>query len=258
MKKNLMKEKIEKGEPVIGTFLDFGNADNAEILAISPMDYIIIDAEHGPYGAETVANMIRAIELHDCTPIVRVQDHVRSSILKVLDVGARGLIIPMIFNADQVRDIVRWGKYFPVGERGCAMGRQADFGQADCCKGSIQDYFNAINEETYIIPQCETVGALENIEEIVNIPGVDGIFIGPFDLSISMGIPAQFDKPEFQAALEKVLGACKAAGKFCMILSTDPAKDHANLKKGFIPCIHTDVNIYFKALKAVCEKVLNG
>ncbi len=173
--------------------------------------------------------LIRAAELRGITPLVRVKDVTRPSILKMLDIGAKGLVIPCVETVEQVKKIVEYGKYYPVGRRGFFCARSAGYG-FDSFAQDIDEYFNTCNENTLILPQCETQGSLDNIEEIVNIEGVDGIFIGPYDLSIGMGIPGQFDKPEFIKAIDRILKACKDAGKFAFIYAgtTDVAKKHIN------------------------------
>lgn len=231
--KNRMKERMEKGLPVIGTFFELGSATAMECIGMTGMDFVIIDTEHGPFDVESTMGFIRAAELRNIEPLVRVKDHTRASVLKMLDVGAMGLIIPNIETVDQVKKLVEYGKYYPVGRRGFAPTRCGGYGFVEHAVENMDEYFSLANNETMIIPQCETKGCLDNIEEIVSIEGVDGIFVGPYDLSISLGIPMQFSNPILVSAIDRILKVCKDAGKFSFIFSgsIDLAKKY--LKDGF-------------------------
>ena len=150
---------------------------------------------------------------------------------------------------EQVENLIEWAKYSPLGKRGYFMARPSGYGNKEYAK-DMNNYFKVSNEETLLIPQCETLGALNNIEEIVALDGVDGIFIGPFDLSIAMGIPAQFGEIQFQLALERVLKACKDHNKFCFIFTTDQKTGQKYFNSGFDAlAVGTDASCYIKAFK---------
>ena len=219
MKKNLVLEKLTNGEHVVGTFFHSGSALMMEAIALSGIDYVIIDKEHSPIGVETAADMIRAAEARDLTPFVRIKEISRSSVLKLLDLGAKGLIVPAVGGVEDVKKLVEYSKYPPVGNRGMAMGRGSDFGMNTL---PTREHWALHNRETLLIPMCETLGCLENIEEIAGMDGVDGIFIGPCDLSIALDKPGEFGAPEVEAAFRRVVAACKAAGKFCLIFAPNP------------------------------------
>jgi 4-hydroxy-2-oxoheptanedioate aldolase len=251
--KNVLKAKLESGKNVVGTFFEIGGTAAIECLGLTGLDFMVIDTEHGPFDVESAMEYIRVAELHGITPLVRTKNHQRASILKMLDVGAKGLIIPNIHTIEEVKEIVEYGKYAPVGNRGFFMGRTAGYGYNIIAK-DVPGYFNTCNRETMLIPQCETVGCLENIETIAAMAGVDGIFVGPFDLSISMGIPAQFDHPDFKAALKRIVNACKAAGvpAFIFAGNADGAKVHfANGFEGV--AINTDASVYIQAYKSILD-----
>lgn len=254
--KNEFLEKIKKGQKTVGTFLEFGDQGVAEALALTDLDYMLIDTEHGPFDVETVMTMIRAAELHGTTPFVRVKDSNRNSILKMLDVGAQGLIIPQVHSIEEIKKIVEYGKYFPVGSRGVAFARGCGFGYKDYTKGDINDYFAYCNRETLLIPQCETQGCLDDIENIAKVDGIDGIFVGPYDLSVAMGIPTQFDKPEFKDALKRILAAVEEAGKFTIIYCANTDVANERLAQGFNSVtIGQDVNFYVDAINEMYHKV---
>lgn len=250
--KNLMREKFLRGEKVLGSFFTLGNSAAIECMALAGMDLLIIDTEHGPFDVESTENFIRAAEVHNITPIVRVKDGSRASVLKMLDIGAMGLIIPYIKSVEEVKNIIKYGKYSPLGERGYGLTRKNGFGMAPYAQ-DIGDYMKACNRETMIIPQCETVEALECIEEIAALDGVDGIFVGPYDLSISMGIPGQFDNPILISAIKRVQKACKNAGKMSMILGVNGEVAKARFEGGYDGVVTVDMILLASAVRQYLE-----
>lgn len=252
---NKLKQKMIQGESVVGTFFQVGGTTAVECLGISGMDFLIIDTEHGPFDVESSMNFILSAELKGITPLVRVEDSSRSSILKMLDIGAKGVVVPNIETVDEVKKIVEYGKNYPIGKRGFEHTRVADYGFADFAN-DINEYFRISNENTLILPQCETQGCLDNIEEIVNIDGVDGIFIGPYDLSIGMGIPGQFTEPDFANAIYRILKACKDAEKFAFIYSPDSKTAKKYLADGFNGvAITTDITVYINGFRSIVNEV---
>ena len=151
--------------------------------------------------------------------------------MKVLDVGAQGIIIPNVHSVAQVDEIVSYAKYQPIGKRGFAASRKDGWGFD--APGGVAAKMAYFNENTLVIPQCETRGALDAVEQIVAHPGVDGIFTGPYDLSIAMGMPGEFDRPEFQAALDRIVTACHENHKFCIIYAGVIENAAASFKRGY-------------------------
>ena len=230
---NRIKEKIASGKKIIGTFHELGSTTAANLIGYTGLDYAIIDCEHGPFEPETVQELAHAMEMNNVVPFARVKEISRPAILKNLDAGAQGLIIPNVKTIEEAKDIVRYGKFRPVGERGVAATVSSGFWFSDILSDGIDGYFKKANEITMLIPQCETVECLENIEEIAALDGIDGIFVGPYDLSTAMGKPAQFEDPEIKAAIARILAACKAAGKLSFIYTGDIAKAREYLEMGF-------------------------
>ena len=142
---------------------------------------------------------------------MHVRDSSRAAVLHALDLGARGIIIPDVQSVEEARRLVEYAKYYPLGARGFAFSRSAKYGFLPELK-QIGDYFTATNQRTILMPQCETAGALEHIEEIAALDGIDGIFVGPYDLSVALGAPARFAE-----ALDRVIAACRASGKLAFI-----------------------------------------
>lgn len=253
--KNKMLEKYRRGEQTVGTFFESGSATIMELLGLAGFDYAIIDSEHGPFEPESAMDYVRAAKLRGLTPFARVKDSSRPSILKMLDIGVEGLIIPYIHSVEEARRIVEYGKYQPVGSRGIAFCRAAGFGYEEDA-ADLHDYLALCNRETLLIPQCETVGAFENIEEIAGLPGIDGIFIGPFDLTGALGILGQFDSPKFWDAVNRILKACQDAGKMSIMFGTDAERCKRYLDMGFDSVTYgMEVNIFADAAIQLVEKL---
>ena len=254
---NKLKQKLNMSEKPLGLFFDTASVSIMECLGRTGFDYVIIDNEHSPIEAESSAEFIRAAELVGLTPLCRVRETSRPAILKLLDVGAQGLIVPNVYSPAQVKEIIGYAKYYPIGERGFCPTRKDGWGfDIDGVPATMEHF----NRETLLIPQCETVGALNTIEEIVALEGVDGIFIGPYDLSISMGIPGEFAKPEFQAAIDRIVAACKNAGKFCIMFAGSEAAVVAGYKRGIDAMAYSlDAALFIESMrervKAVREKL---
>ena len=234
------RKRLELGDRIVGTFSLLGSSTAAECLALAGFDYIVIDAEHGPLSDETAQEMVRAAQFRGCKAFVRVRDQSRPSLMRMLDIGADGLIIPDVHSLEEVKKIVEYCKYYPLGRRGFGFTRSNGYGMG--IDMDFSDYFTRTNREKLIIPQCETVGALALVGEIAALEGVDGIFVGPYDLSIALEAPAQFDGAEFQQGLLKVLEACKASGKLSMIYAGNQRQEEEFYDMGFdIVTVGTDV-----------------
>ena len=228
---NILKEKLAQGKQPLGTYVGTASPAVVECLGCAGLDFVILDNEHSPVEAETTAAMVRAAELRNVTPLARVREISRPAILKLLDVGVQGLIIPDVRSTEDVRRVVDYAKYAPVGRRGFCPSRKDGWGTDPQC--GVLDTMAHFNQETLVIPQCETAEALSDIETIAAMDGVDGIFIGPFDLSISMGMPGDFENPQFRAALARILSACRAAGKPCLIFAGDGAGAAVRFAQGY-------------------------
>ena len=254
MKENTFKAKLKDNKKPLGIFVDTASACVVECIGRTGFDYVIIDNEHSPVDAETSCELIKAAELSGLTPLARVRDLSRSAILKLLDVGAQGLIVPNINTVREVGEIVSYCKYRPVGNRGFCPSRKDGWGfDGDMSVARTMEFFN---DNVLLIPQCETVGALDNIESIAAVPGVDGVFIGPFDLSISMGIPGQFDAPEFKAALARILKATHDAGKFCMMFAPTPERAVEVIKEGYDSATYSlDASVIISCFKEKVEYI---
>lgn len=230
--KNRLREKHTAHEQVIGTFFNMGDMSCMECLGYTGLDFVVIDTEHGPFDTETMMNLIRAAESVDLTPVVRIADVTHKEIQRAADCGAQGLIVPCLRTVEEYKKLVDLAKYPPYGNRGFIKGRGCGFGYQDWATGTLEEYMANSNEKMMVIPQCETAESLEHIEEIAALEGIDGVFIGPFDLSISMGIPAKFQLPEFKQAVERIVRAFHDVGKPVYIYANNPAETRTYLADG--------------------------
>ncbi|NLF45895.1 MAG: hypothetical protein GX581_07450 [Syntrophomonadaceae bacterium] len=255
--KNTVLEKFKKGQKTIGTFSHMQSITAIECLGFTGLDYVVIDMEHSPVTAEGANQYIVAARSAGLAPFVRVDGVSRSPILKALDAGAQAVVVPCVETLDQVRKLVEYAKFAPSGSRGFCPTRDGGWGYAEHAAGSIEDYMQISNRETLLILQCETLGCLDNIEMITSIDGVDGILIGPFDLSIALGKPARFDDPEIKEAFARIRNACQAAGKMCMIFagSAEAAKNY--FSEGFDSvAVGLDTSIYISSYREIVKNSL--
>jgi 2-keto-3-deoxy-L-rhamnonate aldolase RhmA len=192
-----LKKRLKSGELLIGTMIsEVRNPNIAYMLAQNGYDFLLIDNEHGSYSPETVSDLVAASRGAGIAPVVRIPEIRRETILKPLDAGAAGLLVPQVmFHA----------KYPPAGNRGAALRRP----HALYHKVSPVEYMREANEETLIAVQAETPESIQNLEAIAAVPGVDVVFVGPFDLSISLGFPGEINHPREMQAIERVVEVCR-------------------------------------------------
>ena len=201
-----LKAKLKNNGLVIGTMIsEIRNPNLAWMLVQSGFDYFIIDNEHGAYSPETVSNMIAAARGAGIAVIVRIPEIRRGAIMKPLDSGAAGLLVPMVDTAEQAEEIIAYAKYPPMGNRGVALSR----GHSAYGRPNAADYLDQANQATFIAVQAESPRAIENVASIAATPGVDCIFVGPADLSVGLGIPGQVTHPKEIAAIDKVIDVCR-------------------------------------------------
>ena len=201
MRDNLLKQKLNAGQTVFGCFLRFADAEVAEFLSLQGFDFLVLDAEHGVMEPRDCQHMARAADLHDVTPLVRVPTNNPTHLLRYLDTGAHGAHVPMVNSAEQAEAAVQAIKYQPRGRRGLAGARAADYGQ----RLPLDEYTRFANEQTLVTVQIETIAAVEALPEIVKVDGVDVIFVGPTDLSNSLGVTGQSQHPKMKQTLDRIV-----------------------------------------------------
>lgn len=219
------RSRLAAGEKLFGTMITLPSPAAAEVLAGTGFDWFFIDAEHGPLGTSEILSILQAVS-HRVTCIVRVPEAAESPIKRVLDIGAHGIIVPQVNTAEQAADVVKWAKYAPLGSRGVGLARAHGYGS------TFADYLGNANDQTVVIVQAEHVTAVENIESIVKVPGIDAIQLGPYDLSASMGKMGQIDDPEVVAAIDRILTVSKQAGLPVGCFGVSPKAVNADIQRG--------------------------
>jgi len=249
---NSLKRILNEGEIALGPFLKFTDPAAVEIMGFAGFDFVIIDTEHGPISMQSAQNMIRAAETVNITPIIRVANNDESLILRALDIGAQGVEIPQINCKFDALRAVKSVKYSPQGERGvCRYVRAANYSSMDKFK-----YFKSANEETMIIAHIEGIEGINNLDEILSVPGIDVIFIGPYDLSQSLGIPGQVNHPLVTEKMKEVVSKCKinkvSVGTFADDIKT--AKSWISLGVQYM-AFSVDVGILYNASKNIVNEM---
>lgn len=215
---NLFQQALRAGRPQIGLWLGLGDPYTAELCATADFDWLLIDGEHGPNDLRSTLAILQAVAAYPAQPVVRVPHGEPAWIKQILEIGATTLLVPMVESAEQAQALVRAVRYPPQGLRGVGSGlaRSSRWGARPA-------YLHEANAATCLLVQVETASALRQAAAIAAVDGVDGVFIGPSDLSASMGLLGQPDHPEVRAAITQAVQTVRAAGKAVGILATDPA-----------------------------------
>ena len=222
------RDRTLAGETLFGLFLDLASPASAELCASLGYDWLLVDLEHGASTEADLLGLLQAVEVGGSTPLVRPQSGERIRIGRALDMGARGIMVPRLDSTAQAEEAVTFLRYPPHGIRGVAT-RVRGAGLGVVAHADIQ----RLNERVVGIIQIESVGGLRDADAIAAIDGVDVLFVGPADLSHSLGIPGQFQHPDYLGALERVVAACRAHGKAAGILVYDTAVVPRHLELGF-------------------------
>lgn len=201
-----IKRKLKAGEPSLGSWMSMAHPSIAEILAGAGYEWVVVETEHTAIDVSEVLRLIIAIEHAGAVPLVRLAWNDPIQCKAVLDSGAAGVIVPMVNTRADAELAVKMSKYPPLGFRGVGLARAHAYGP------KFAEYVAGANDQTLLMVQIEHRDAVENIEEILAVPGIDGTFIGPYDLSMSMGLPGQLDHPQMVAARGRVLAATLAHG----------------------------------------------
>ncbi|MGG1612650.1 HpcH/HpaI aldolase family protein [Paenibacillus sp. FSL K6-2441] len=207
MRPNALKLKINRKQPVFGLFVSIPHPVIVEMIGHAEYDFVIIDCEHASTNMESVEELIRAAELMGVTPLVRVSGVNRSEILKVLDCGAQGIVIPHVKRREQVEEAVRWAYYHPLGSRSLNSGRPGAF-----AKYSLTEYIREANEAVMVVPMIENVEGIRQCEDILAHPQIGFVLEGAADLSQSLGLPWQTGHPEVRRELERLHAAAQRLG----------------------------------------------
>jgi 2-keto-3-deoxy-L-rhamnonate aldolase RhmA len=209
MRVNPVKKALKQGQVQVGCgFGQLRSIDVAKILAAAGFHWTFLDTEHGSFDIETVQDLCRAAVAAGVTPLVRVADMQYALVARALDCGAQGVIFPRVESPDLLARAISWTQFPPAGVRGFGLGPQ----HIDYERAAIPDVLAHMNENIMAVLQIETVRAVEARNELLAIPGIDAVMIGPVDLSISLGVPGEFDHPKMVDAIEKIRDASNAYG----------------------------------------------
>jgi 2-keto-3-deoxy-L-rhamnonate aldolase RhmA len=204
------RARVDRREPLLGTLLTLPSPEIAEVMAAAGFDWLFIDMEHGLIEFTDAQRMVQAVA-PSCPCIVRVPKNEPILVAKALDIGAAGVIVPHVSTAAEAREAVRAAMYPPAGERSIGVARAQGSG------GRLREAIAHDNDDTIVVAQVEHIKAVSNIAEIVSVPGLAAVFIGPFDLSASLGRPGEIGAPDVQEAIATVAAACSAKPLACGI-----------------------------------------
>ncbi|MFQ5997465.1 MAG: HpcH/HpaI aldolase/citrate lyase family protein [Dehalococcoidales bacterium] len=243
MRKNLTKEKIKAGQTAYGVFVNISCPSIVEIVGLIGFDFALFDTEHGPMDIETCEHMVRAADSVNITPIIRIAVNIQQNILRYLDIGTLGVLMPMLYNKADVESVVRSVKYRPEGRRGLAGVRANGWG----IPAPLSEYVVEANRELLTMVQIETMEAVENLEDFLTIPEIDVVFVGPTDLSAAMGYPGQVKHPEVQEMVDKLVKKIRAAGKAAGTVAYDIDTLRKRKEQGFQFIVYNAVPMLVKS-----------
>jgi 4-hydroxy-2-oxoheptanedioate aldolase len=247
------KKKLREGY-VLGPFSKTSDPAFIEIMGYAGWDFVIIDLEHGPNSVETVQNLIRAAQVANIFPIVRVKENTPPVIKEVLDIGAGGIHVPQIINVEAAKEVMELAKFAPAGMRGVdRFSRAADYSAMDKFR-----YFKEANEAVIILG-LEGKEAIEKVDEIISVEGIDVIFAGPYDISQSLGITGQFDHPRVAEKVSEIVDKCApkgiAVGNF--VETIESARKWIDLGVKYIS-YSVDVGIFHDACGEIIQGIKKG
>jgi 4-hydroxy-2-oxoheptanedioate aldolase len=228
MRPNRTKQLLRDGKTAFGCFVRYPDSTLVEVMGHHGWDFFIFDGEHGTLEPRTCEDMVRAAELRDVTAIVRVPTNQPHMILRLLDTGALGAQVPWVQTPEDADRAVQAVKYQPRGARGLAGVRAADYGE----RGSLADYVRSANEETLVVVQVESASAVGHVDEIAAIDDVDVVFIGPTDLSNSLGLAGDLGHPTVVEHLERAAAGILAAGKVLGVTVSDAETAKTWMQRG--------------------------
>lgn len=246
MRANQVKRTLAAGGTVVGTMVfEFGTTGIGRLAHHAGAEFIIFDMEHSGWSLDTMRMLMATTTMTGTAPFVRVPGSEYHLIAPALDIGAMGLMLPMVESGAQAEAIVRAAKYPPLGRRGSGFGLAHD----DYTGGDVGEKMRSANEEGLVIAMIETAAGVEAAEEIVSVPGIDLIWVGQFDLSASLGIPAQFEHPLFNEAIDRIVAAASSRNVPVGMMVGSVEDGRAMYERGFRAfCYGMDTSVYQSAL----------
>lgn len=220
------RKRLRSGERLLGTLITLDSPEIVEIMRLTGFDWLFIDGEHNPLGALSLQRLVQASG-SGMACLVRPPRGDEASIKKALDTGAAGVIVPMVNTAEEAEKVVRFSKYPPVGARGVGLARAQGYGL------TFKEYVQEANDGVSVVIQAEHIRAVENMEDIVGVPGIDAVLVGPYDLSASMGRIGEVGHPDVVEAIRHVTGEVQRAGIALGIFGVDAEAVRPYMKQGY-------------------------
>lgn len=235
MRINHVRQRLQQGEPSIGTWLSLPSPESAELVSTLGFDWLVVDTEHNAIDIRTLAQIFSAMSVSGVAPMVRIPWNTAENIKRVLDAGAWGIVVPMVNSREEAELAVSAAKYPPTGTRSVGGGRHAmSFG------ASAGEYYKHANDEVMVIVQIEHIDGVNNADEILSVPGIDACFIGPNDLAASMGlgigVPLESDQPELVKAIMHVRDTARKHGVAPGVHTSGAEGMNARINEGFQFC----------------------
>jgi 2-keto-3-deoxy-L-rhamnonate aldolase RhmA len=241
------RDRLRAREVLIGPMITLSSPEVVQLMAGIGFDWLFIDTEHTPIEPPQVRSLLQAAGSTPC--LVRLPSSDSTPIAKALDLGADGIIVPQVNSADQARHIVEQSRYAPVGRRGRGLGRAHRYGL------TLAEYSETANDTVCVVVQAEHTDAVRNIESILDVPGVDAVLVGPYDLASSLGHIGDVNHPNVRAAIERVGTACFARGIPCGMVGVSAAAVRPYIDRGYsLILVGIDVFLLGDAAKALLKE----
>lgn len=249
MRKSLKQLFSEEKKPV-GMFVNTACPEMVEITAKTGFDFVFIDNEHGSWGIETNAHLVRAAESFDCIPLIRVPNIDETAIKHALDIGAAGVVVPGVSSVENARDALKWSRFSPAGRRGACP-----YVRANSYTGKSGSFFEDSNRDVAVVLLIEGKEGVDAYDDILALEGVEYVFFGPYDLSVSLGIPGQLEDPRVKETIKAMIAKAKAKGVYSGMLGIDPEDSNAWFDCGADYVVQVgDMSMYYR----MCEKWVRG
>lgn len=247
-----LKRRLRAGETVIGPFVIIPSVPLVDTLGYSGMDFCIIDTEHGPISQESATDLVIAAQGVGVAPIIRVGDNDERLILRALDIGADGVQVPQINVIQDAEAVVHAAKYAPIGERGLSIFTRA----GNYFKDGGSDHTNRQNDETMTVVHIEGKRGLDNLESIMTVDGIDVLFLGPYDISQSLGVPGDVRNPIVESALREATAKARSRGRAVGSYAKDVEMGKWLIDLGIqYISINVDATIYMQACEAIANEL---
>ncbi len=243
------RDRLLRGDRLVGTLLSLPSPELAEIASAAGFDWLFLDMEHGALGPGDILRMVQAAR-GPCACLVRIPENREMWVKKALDTGASGIIVPHVNDAREAASAVRWSKYPPEG------GRSVGFSRANLYGNRFQENVETANQENVVVAQVEHIDGVRAIDSILSVPGVDAVFIGPYDLSASMGKPGRIQDPDVHEAIRSVAAACAASKVSVGIFGAGIPASAEALEDGYtLVCSGIDVGLYAESAATILREL---